>query len=178
MRKFLGNIVCKRVPTGHVYAKPTANREAVQLWDGCMNVPLYGSAKRDLFILAAMNKHGCISPASRNLNGDCCHCPHSCATKAASSGFRIDVPLRGTHGVILSSCCHRDSVIILLSSLRCHRSAKRDIYAKPTASREAVQLWDGYMSVLLYGSAKRDLFILAAMNKHRCISPASRNSLL
>ena len=39
-------------------------------------------------------------------------------------------------------------------------SAKRDIYAKPTASREAVQLWDGCMRVLLYGSAKRDLFIL------------------
>ena len=36
-------------------------------------------------------------------------------------------------------------------------SAKRDFYAKPTASREAVQLWDE-VHALCHGSAKRDLY--------------------
>ena len=43
-------------------------------------------------------------------------------------------------------------------------SAKRDIYTKPTASREAAQLWGRCMDALLYGSAKRDLFILSAVD--------------
>ena len=39
---------------GHL-CEPTASREAAQLWDGCMSALLYGSAKRDLFILAAVD---------------------------------------------------------------------------------------------------------------------------
>ena len=52
-------------------------------------------------------------------------------------------------------------------------SAKRDLYAKPTASREAAQLWVG--NDARGGSPKGDLCHWLSAG---CVSPASRNAVL
>ncbi len=52
-------------------------------------------------------------------------------------------------------------------------SAKRDLYAKPTASRKAAQLWVG--KDVRGGSPKGDLCHWLSTG---CISPASRNIIL
>ena len=52
-------------------------------------------------------------------------------------------------------------------------SAKRDLYAKPTASRKAAQLWVGKDA--RSGSPKGDLYHWQSAG---CISPASRNIFL
>ena len=52
-------------------------------------------------------------------------------------------------------------------------SAKRDLYAKPTASREAAQLWVDKDA--RHGSPKGDLCHWLSAG---CVSPASRNIIL
>ena len=52
-------------------------------------------------------------------------------------------------------------------------SAKRDLYAKPTASRKAAQLWVGKDT--RDGSPKGDLCHWLSAG---CVSPASRNIIL
>ena len=79
-----------------IYTKPTASR-----FSGAAVGKMYGRSTvrfREAGLIHPLCCGFCgrISPASRNYDGGCLHYPHSCAAKAACSGFRIDVPLRGT----------------------------------------------------------------------------------
>ena len=105
-------------------------------------------------------------PASRNRGSLCLIYPTAaplCGLQWASHGCPASRNLwRGTI-IQPSSLCQRSSAIVPsaivpLPSFLCHRSAKRDIYAKPTASREAAQLWVLRIRAST-GSAKRDLYI-------------------